>query len=257
MARPKPEETKPFDYIREVKAAQKHEKPSLSNLGTALRSDMVPASNVQPARESILPRDKLRAAVGILLGIVIVVFILFIVIGPGRPILEHNLAILAHQTTPTHTSTPTFSPPTTIPSRPTKTYDPSPTIYSTKTQVVKIITSHTPIPPSPTAFLPSPTRISPTLSSTEPGCRDVLSITLEDVGQKLCVKGTVIETITNPMDFMVIFSNKPGAFYWVTYDLVWSKGELDTCYQITGKIDRIGNSPILIFDYSNLPEVCP
>jgi hypothetical protein len=38
---------------------------------------------------------------------------------------------------------------------------------------------------------------------------------------------------------------------------VWSQAELDTCYQTTGKIDQIANSPVLIFGYSNLPEICP
>ncbi len=257
MARPKPEVSRPFDYLREVKAAQKQDKPGFINPETALRSDMVPASNAQPGRESILPRDKLRAAVGIMLGLVIVIFILFIVIGPGRPILENNLASLAHQTTPDHSSTPALNPPTTTPPQPTKIYSPSPTIYPTNTHAVNIIASPAQIRSSPTQILPTLTKISLTLTPTEQGCRDVLSITLANVGQTLCVKGMVIETITNPTDFMVIFSNKLGAFYWVTYDLVWSKAELDTCYQITGKIDRIGNSPILVFNYGNLPEACP
>jgi hypothetical protein len=67
----------------------------------------------------------------------------------------------------------------------------------------------------------------------------------------------VIETIANPTNFMVIFNTEKGSFYWVTYDLVWSQAELDTCYQTTGTIDKIANSPILVFGYSNLPEPCP
>jgi hypothetical protein len=56
---------------------------------------------------------------------------------------------------------------------------------------------------------------------------------------------------------MVIFSTEKGSFYLVTYDLIWTQGELDTCYQVTGKIDQIANSPIMLFSYNNLPEVCP
>jgi hypothetical protein len=80
---------------------------------------------------------------------------------------------------------------------------------------------------------------------------------LADVGQTLCVQGTVIKTKANPTDFMVVFSNEKGAFYWVTYDLIWSQGELDTCYRIKGTIGKIANSPVLVFGYSNLPELCP
>ena len=73
----------------------------------------------------------------------------------------------------------------------------------------------------------------------------------------MCIEGIIIETVANPTDFMVIFSHERNAFYWVSYDLVWSKAELDTCYQVKGTIDRIGNSPVLVFGYKNLPEVCP
>jgi hypothetical protein len=86
---------------------------------------------------------------------------------------------------------------------------------------------------------------------------DALTITLADVGNSMCVQGIVIETVTDPNYFMVIFSNDRGAFYWVSYDIVWSEAELDTCYQIEGTIDQIANSPMLVFGYSNLPEVCP
>ncbi len=250
MDKPKPEKNKPFDYLNEVQAAQKQENPNVSNLVTTLRTDMVPASNVQPAKESPLQRDNLRVAVGILLGLVIVVMILFSLVGPGRPILEQNLALLAHKfATPTLTFTATISPsplpPTQTPVIPTKTPEPSatPTRQPTKTPVVN--------------FYISPTAVIHTPTSTIPACREATSITIADVGQTICVKGIVIDTIINPTDFMVIFSNKRGAFYWVSYDMVWSKAEINACYQITGKIEQIGTSPMLVFNYGNMPEACP
>jgi hypothetical protein len=92
---------------------------------------------------------------------------------------------------------------------------------------------------------------------TSNACRDVLSITLDDVGQTLCVQGTVTELISNPNNFMVVFSFQPGAFYWVTYDMVWSKAEVNKCYQVTGEILKINKNPVLVFDYRNIPEECP
>lgn len=245
----KMDDNKPSDYFREVEAAQKQEKPTVSDLTTKLRADMVPSSNVQPARERIVKHESIRVAVGILLGLVIISMIIFLGIGPGRPILEHGLAnLVARGITPSPSSTfspvaPTQTPipSTNTPVPATETPSPSPTRRPTNTQVVFVRASVTPIPPSP----------------TEPACRDVLSITLADVGRTLCVKGTVIETINRPSGFMVIFSTDPGAFYWVSYDWVWLKAKLKTCYQITGEIFEMGNNPILLFNYHNQPEVCP
>jgi len=239
------EESKPIDYFSEVKATQKQEKPSIGNLVTNLRSDMLPASEEEPARKSIFERENLKVAVGILLGLVIIGWILFTIAGPGRPVLERNLANLVHKViTPTQTLTPSPLPTTKTPPQPSKTPYSSPTIRRTNTPVIEIVASTA-------QFLATTTPTSPS------GCRDALSITLADVGQTLCVQGVVIETATNPTYFMVIFGNKRGAFYLVSYDLVWLEADLDTCYQVHGTIERIGNSPVLLFNLRNLPEVCP
>jgi hypothetical protein len=244
MARSKPEETKPFNYFHEVEAAQKLEKRDAPNIVTTLRADMVPASDIQPAKESILSHDTLKILLGIILGLVILGLILFTLVGPGRPILESSLSLLAQKAvTPTLTPSATLIPPTKTPLLPTKTPSPSPTIQATKTPVVNNSAT--------------PRRSTSTASPTTPECRDALSITLDDVGKTLCVRGVVLETITNPTDFMVIFSYERGAFYWVSYDVVWSNAEKNTCYQVHGTIDRIGNSPMLVFDYQSLPEACP
>jgi hypothetical protein len=244
MAGSKPEDKKPFDYFRQVEAAQKEEKSSVSNLVSSLRTDMVPASNTEPARESTLQLENLRVIIGIFLGVIVVGLILFLSRGPGRPILEENLAILANKAaTPTPTASPTPVPATKTPILPTQTPSASPTDRPTKTPVV--------------AFMASPTARTPTLTPTVPECRDALSITLADVGQTLCVRGVVLETISNPTDFMVVFSYERGFFYWVSYDLLSPDIKPNNCYQIHGTIHQIGNSPMLVFDFKNLPEVCP
>jgi hypothetical protein len=239
------EESKPIDYFHEVKATQKQEKSSVSNLVTTLRSDMIPASEEEPARKSIFERENLRIAVGILLGLVIIGWILYTIAGPGRPILERNLANLVHKViTPTQNLTTSPLPATNTRPQPSNTPNSSPTIRPTKTPVVAFVASPTPLPAT-------------TTPTSSPSCRDVLSITLADVGQTICVQGVVIQTVTYPTYFMVVFSNKAGAFYWVSYDLVWSQAKLNTCYQVHGIVKRIGNSPVLLFNLSNLPEACP
>jgi hypothetical protein len=239
------EDSHPIDNFSEVKPSQKQEKSSIGYLVTALRTDMVPASEEEPARKSIFERENLKVAVGILLGLVIIGWILYSIAGPGRPILERNLASLIHRAiTPTKNVTPSALLATITPLQPRNTPRSSPTIRPTNTPVVAFVASPTPLPPTTT----------PTPSSS---CRDVLSITLADVGQTLCVQGIVIGTVTDPTDFLVIFSNEKGAFYWVSYDLVWSEAKINTCYRVNGTIEQIGNSPVLLFNLRNLPEACP
>jgi len=250
----KPEKNKPFDYFREVRTAQKQEKPDVSSVVNVLRTDMVPTSDAKPAAESIVKRDTLKTAVGIMLGLVILAFILFIIIGPGRPDLEYTLASLAHLTsTPTLEVSPTSFPPTKTLPPPTRTPTPTPLPTSTPSSRPTIRPTRTAV----LAALDSPTPPPPTASATASGCRDVLSITLADVGQTLCVKGTVTNIVTSPTTFMLAFTNKPGAFFWASYDMVWTKAKVKHCYQITGKIERMANNPILLFNYHNIPEECP
>jgi hypothetical protein len=238
------EEHPPFDYFKEVEAAKKQEKTSTQSLVTSLRSDMLPGSTISPAEKAIYQRVNLKLIVGILLGLVILAIVLYFVIGGGRSILENSLASLVQVTaTPTKQPTSTRMSPSITPLPPSKTPTPSPTLRPTNTATRK-----------PTASATAEV-ILPT--STSNACRDVLSITLDDVGETLCVQGTVTELINNPNNFMVIFSFQPGAFYWVTYEMVWTKAEIGKCYQTTGEILKIYNSPVLVFDFRNIPEECP
>jgi hypothetical protein len=241
----KPQESDPFDYYIDDNPPDEPEQSSSSDVVNNLRSDLLTTSEVEPAEESILQKVNIKLIVGIIIGIIILCLIMYLLLGAGRLLLEGSLASL-RRTVPTATQqiTPSTVPYTITPEKPTSTVTKIPTSRPTTTQIVGLIASPTPIPIT----------VTPTLDSE---CRDALSISLADVGQTLCVQGTIIETITNPNYFMVIFSNEKGSFYWVTYDLVWTQAELNTCYRTTGTIDIIANSPVLVFGYSNLPEPCP
>jgi hypothetical protein len=213
---------------------------------------MLPYTEAEPTEENVLQKVNIKLVFGIFIGLVIIGWLWFTLLGPGRSILEQKLISL-RQRQPTATQhivpSPTHKVFTQL--QPSETPSPTPTIQPT------VRPTNTPA----IGLVASPTYISVATvtdtSTPQPTCRDVSTITLADVGQTLCVRGVVIETITNPTNFMVIFSNKRGAFYWVSYDLVWSAAELHTCYQTRGTINQISNSPILIFDMRNLPEVCP
>jgi hypothetical protein len=240
------EEDKPHN---EEKKAGIQDSSSTEDLVTALRSDMLPASEAMPESESTIQRINIKLVGGVFIIILFLGLVWFLLSGPGRSMFERNLAGLVKvKETPTQQVylTPTLEK--SLSAAPSNTPYKSPTVRPTNTQAAIIFPSPTPIPASMT---PEGTATSPS------ACRDAETITLADVGKTLCVQGIVIETISNPGNFMVIFSTEKGSFYLVTYDLVWSQGELDTCYQVTGTIDQIANSPIMLFSYRNLPEVCP
>ena len=246
----KPTDQESFDYFKEVEAAKKKEKPSAEGLVAALRSDMLPASSTSPAQEDVLQRINYKLIVGILFSLIILVMLVYFVAGGGRPILEGGLVSLIQETaSPTQQSLPTrmISTNTPLPSKtpfPSMTPAPSVTPKSTRTSTSRSIASPTMIPATNT--------ITPSIA-----CREVLSVTLDDVGQTLCVQGTVTEFIKNPDNYMVIFSYQPGAFYWVTYEMEWSEVVIGNCYRAIGEIYRINQSPVLVFDHRNIPEVCP
>jgi len=93
--------------------------------------------------------------------------------------------------------------------------------------------------------------------TAEPGCRHFSTVNLADVGQELCVQGTVLWVIENPDHTLIGFSDVQGAFYLVTYDIIWSDNTIGTCYQVSGEIQQLLSSPVIIFSYINQPEVCP
>ena len=254
------EDRKPIKYFSEVNAAKKEEKASVPFVKT-LRADHIPASHAVPAREKITQRINFKLYVGILITILLLILIWYVLAGAGRPLLEQRLVnlmpiatntVLAMKPTSSAiaiisrdaSSTPFLSPtvqPTHTP-YPIKTASPtsSPTVTRTATQIRL----------SPT-FAPSPT------ASPESLCREATTISLADVGKTLCVKGIIIETREKPNSFMVIFSNQKGAFYWVSYDMVWPSADIHTCYQLEGMVRQLGGNPIMLFDYSNFPEECP
>ncbi len=239
------EDSKPIEYLKEVDAAKQQEKINAENLIKSLRSDMHLTSDASPEKKKFFQRLNLKLIFGILLTLFILVLTWFMLSGPGRPILERDLALIVNAKA-TATQTPEPSPVATSTSLPhsSSTPSPRPTNRPTKTATARPTLS-------PTI---QPSKSTPTSGSA---CRDVLTISLADVGQTLCVQGIVIETVERPNAFMVVFSDLPGSFYWVSYDMVWSQAELNTCYKTIGTIEQLANSPILKFGYSNIPEICP
>lgn len=213
------------------------------DLGVRLRAEMLPASHTSPRFKAYRPRFTIRIGITIFLVLALAALGWYFGIGPGRPGLEKGLAKLIQvarlMTMPTSTPKPTETPTPMLPSlTSTATLTQRPTASATPAMITK----------------------TPTIAPSEmPGstCRDFSTITLDHVGLELCVQGTVINVVNNIDNTLIAFSNETGAFYLVTYDVAWPDGTEGTCYQVTGEVQRLLNSPVIVFGYNNLPEECP
>lgn len=192
--------------------------------------------------------------IGIGAFIVLAAIVWLMFIGPGRPALEGALARLA-DAAPTATYTPqpttpepaaavTKTPTATVP-RPTATRRPV-----TPTPISTLAAAATGGPSETSTFVPSPTFDSS-------GCVDATTITSANVGQTLCVRGIVLYIQPQTTGFIVVFSDAQSAFYWITYDVVWTQDKTGQCLQTTGEIRQLGDRPVLVFNYGNMPQLCP
>ena len=207
---------------------------------------MLPGSDIKPElrRFRSFRPNKITLRVMLLLLIFIGVGWLFY-LGPGRPVLEGILNNLVQNIQPKPLVTMVVTNPTQVliepspTSRPLSNSTPTPRPLSTATP--------TPIPDTPTV------EASPTIES---GCVDVLTITLEDVGKTLCIRGIIQNFETRPSGFLIAFSSQRGAMYWISYDLVWMPAKEGLCVENTGEVMQIANSPVLVFGYQNQPSIC-
>ncbi|MGE5124626.1 MAG: hypothetical protein ACM3H7_08910 [Acidobacteriaceae bacterium] len=244
------EESQPRNYYKDIKAALKESKTA-PQATPGLTADALPGSQVTPATKTGIQRISWRLVADICILLAIAGLLWYLAAGPGRPGLEQKLSSLkASQPTAVQPPVKSPTPTQTLPITPSVTASPTRTVTPTSTRRYTYTPTFTSthLPPSLTpSITPTPT----------PACWQAVDISLDDVGKTLCVRGTVTELITQSNSFLVIFGHAKGAFYWVSYDMAWDQAKLRTCYQLVSKIIQIGNSPIQIFDYSNIPEVCP
>lgn len=236
-------EADPWNFSQLPPAPARKRPVDEGDLGTRLRADILQASQAAPRFKAYRPRFTLRMGLTILLVLALAGLGWYFGIGPGRPGLERGLAKLIYvarvMTMPTSTPGATETPAPMLPSlTPTSTLTLRPTASATR-----VMPTNTP------TVAPSETPVY--------ACVDFSTITLENVGLEMCVQGTVLNVVENPGNTLIVFSNEAGAFYLVTYDVAWPDGTIGNCYQVTGEIQRLLSSPVIVFGYNNLPEECP
>lgn len=101
---------------------------------------------------------------------------------------------------------------------------------------------------SPTR-LPTPTsrrRPTETVSSPLSDCMLWSKVTMDDVGRKLCVYGEIVSAYSNDNVFYILFNQKPGHFYLLSYDVIYPDVVPGACVSVMGEIEHIGDSPVIV-----------
>ncbi len=247
---PKPKKEQPALFKKKEKAlppaAAQPPAPPAQPPEAALRDVFLPTSQAVPERGGL--KSSLRINLGRLLGVLALLVVLALgwvfVAGPGRPALESALLALAERSvSPTSTLTATPEATATLPPAPTSEPSATPRPSRTPTQV-------------PPTFTPTP-EFSPT---PESACRDISTFTLDDVGREVCAQGTVLRLQQGEGWLLVIFNNKAGSMYWVTYDVsydyVQQYAPEGACVNVTAVVENLDGTPILTFNWRNLPQPC-
>jgi hypothetical protein len=207
---------------------------------------VVPIGGAIGMVSAALPRQRLMAPLSqpaltklVILAGILLLFAgaIFAFFGPLAPQVESFLLAIASTKIPTEPApiSIVIESPELPSATPAPTYTTTPRPAATLTAII--------IPASPT----------PEGSA----CLPVESVTLEQVGETVCITGTVIRSYEKDNIFFIIFAEKPDAFYMLSYDQVWSPAKPGVCVIATGEIKQLVGKPVMVFGYQNELEVCP
>jgi len=136
----------------------------------------------------------------------------------------------------------------------------------TPTQAASLVTE-----PVPAQFTPdstvttAPTAPSPTATPTQPAaiqdCLEWSSVTLDHLGQQICVQGKYSKQFKrDDGTYVMTFSDEPGAFQLWSYPkpFDWYTQESDSaCVVARGWVQTSGVRPIIILGSKGTMEACP
>ena len=218
-------------------------KSTPDDLSVSLRAEMLPSSDIRPDLRKFRSFRPSPLTIRALLLLLLIIFLgWFLYFGPARPLLDNTLSGLMSRLQPDTTIQPTHS----IVSPVTQT---ATDVASTATPTIRVSSS-----PTATGVKNTPTSRPSETAKNE--CVDVLTVTLNDVGKTLCVRGMILNFENRPSGFLIAFSAQRGSMYWVSYDLVWEPAKEGLCVETMGEVMQIANSPVLVFGYKNLPQIC-
>lgn len=122
--------------------------------------------------------------------------------------------------------------------------------------------STTPTPSKPDATAEPTSTLAALLAQTpsptpEPACRLWSEITLDHVGQTLCVYGVILRRYsTHDLPYVVIFSEEPGTFIFIDRTATYTQFRPGMCVQATGTVEsRARTRPAI--DTAGTLAACP
>jgi hypothetical protein len=196
---------------------------------------------------------------------------IYYVSGPGAPLMKEAISALGARPARTQTPIPTVKlAPTKVIATVTKlavqvtrtqefigTPSPLPATPTPTTEALHVTDtirpSLTPTTSKPTATH-TPTH-TPTLTSGQ--CTPASSITLDLVGQTLCVTGKVWDTELRNGVFYIYLGNEKGDFYIAVYDQVPEGIKKGVCVQAEGEVKKLGSYPVFILGFADVIQICP
>lgn len=118
-----------------------------------------------------------------------------------------------------------------------------------------------PLPTSTTQNKP-PTKVPTHKPTTKPtsdnngSCARWSSISLSDVGDTICVYGDVIEDYFRDGAYFMVFDNDPGDFYLIMYGDWGFEGVEGNCVRYTGKVEKLGGTPVMVIGRNDTVYKC-
>jgi len=95
----------------------------------------------------------------------------------------------------------------------------------------------------------------PTPTRPESDCTKWNQVTLADVGDRLCVYGNARKVYQTNQAFYITFGKNDEDFYMLSYDWTFDVKSGD-CIQITDKIEKLGNTPVMVLKSGDELSVC-
>ena len=85
-----------------------------------------------------------------------------------------------------------------------------------------------------------------TLVSAPANCKRWAEISLQNFGQEECVYGFVMDVFQNDQAYFITFGDGDSDFYFLSYDLYFPDVKKGACIMTTGKIERLGDNPVIV-----------
>jgi hypothetical protein len=101
---------------------------------------------------------------------------------------------------------------------------------------------------------PAVKRPTPT---SEPDCFLWSEVDISDVGQDICVYGYVLSAYQTDEAYFIAFGPSSTDFFLLSYDLHYPDIKTGACVVASGKVKRLGLTPVIVLSQDSLLVECP